>query len=74
MGEYLPPPYGIMQLAAWLEREATDVEIEVLDCNAQHLGWKDLERRIESSKPDIVASSSLATCNTYVSVRTLETA
>ncbi|MCJ7470758.1 B12-binding domain-containing radical SAM protein, partial [Candidatus Bathyarchaeota archaeon] len=30
--------------------------------------------RIESSNPDIVASSSLATCNTYVVVRTLETA
>lgn len=74
MGEYLPPPYGIIQLATWLEREAGDIETEVLDCNAQHVGWKDLERRIESSKPDIVASSSLATCNTYVSVRTLETA
>jgi len=74
MGEYLPPPYGIIQLAAYLEREAKDAEIEVLDCNAQHVDWKDMERKIESSKPDIVASSSLATCNTYVVVRTLETA
>ena len=74
MGEYLPPPYGIIQLATWLERETEDIDIEVLDCNAQLLDWNDLERRIESSRPDIVASSSLATCNTYVSVRTLETA
>ncbi len=74
MGEYLPPPYGIIQLAAYLEREVEDVEIEVLDCNAEKLGWKIVEKRIESSKPDVVASSALATCNTYLAVRTLETA
>jgi len=35
MGEYLPPPYGIIQLATYLEREVNKVEIKVLDCNAQ---------------------------------------
>lgn len=74
MGEYLPPPYGIIQLAAYLEREVKDVEIEVLDCNAQQLYWKEMEKRIQSFNPDIVASSALATCNTYVVARTLETA
>jgi anaerobic magnesium-protoporphyrin IX monomethyl ester cyclase len=74
MGEYLPPPYGIVQLAAYLEREAKDAEIEVLDCNAQQIDWTKLEEQIQSSNPDIVASSSLATCNTYVVARTLETA
>jgi len=74
MGEYLPPPYGILQLAAFLESKKKDVEIEVLDCNAKFLDWKGLERRIESSDPDIVASSALATCNAYTVVRTLETA
>lgn len=74
MGEYLPPPYGILQLAAFLEHKNKDVEIEVLDCQAMNLDWKGLERRIESFSPDIVASSALATCNTYVAVRTLETA
>ncbi len=74
MGEYLPPPYGIIQLAAYLEREVKDVEIEVLDCNAQQLYWKEMEERIQSFNPDIVASSALATCNTYVVARTLETA
>jgi len=73
MGKYLPPPYGIIQLAAYLERGSKDVEIQVLDCNAQRMDWKDLEKRIESSSPDVVASSSLATCNTYVVLRTLET-
>ena len=74
MGEYLPPPYGIIQLAAYLEKEAKDTEIEVLDCNAKKVDWKGLEQRIESFKPDIVASSALSTCNTYVVARTLETA
>ncbi len=74
MGEYLPPPYGIIQLAAFLEARNKKVEIEVLDCNAQQVDWHGLERHIESSNADIVASSSLATCNTYAVVRTLEIA
>jgi anaerobic magnesium-protoporphyrin IX monomethyl ester cyclase len=74
MGEYLPPPYGILQLAAFLETNSKDVEIEVLDCQAMDLDWRGLEKRIESFDPDLVASSALATCNTYVVVRTLETA
>ena len=74
MGEYLPPPYGILQLAAYLENHVRDVEIEVLDCNAEQVDWKGLERHMESFNPDVVASSALATCNTYVAVRTLETA
>ena len=74
MGEYLPPPFGIIQLAAYLEREVKDADIEVLDCNAKQIDWKGMEKRIESFNPDIVASSALATCNTYVVARTLETA
>jgi len=74
MGEYLPPPYGILQLAAYLENKRKDVEIEVVDCQAMALDWKGLEKRIESFNPDIVASSGFATCNAYVTARTLETA
>jgi len=74
MGEYLPPPYGIIQLAAYLEREVKNVEIKVLDCNAQQLDWKGMEQQIAYFNPDIVACSALATCNTYVVLRTLETA
>jgi anaerobic magnesium-protoporphyrin IX monomethyl ester cyclase len=73
MGEYLPPPYGIIQLAAYLEKEVEDVQLEILDCNAEKVDWRGMERRIELSKPDIVASSSLATCNTYAVAKTLET-
>ena len=74
MGEYLPPPYGILQLAAYLESECKDAEIEVLDCNAKRLDWKGLEKQVISFNPDVVASSALDTCNTYVAARTFEIA
>jgi len=74
MGEYLPPPYGILQLAAYLESQVKNVDIEVVDCQAMGLDWAKLEKRIESFNPDIVASSGFATCNAYVTARTLETA
>lgn len=74
MGEYLPPPLGLLQLAAYLESKIKDVEIEVLDCQARMVDWKGLESYIQEFDPDIVASSGLATCNTYTAVRTLETA
>jgi anaerobic magnesium-protoporphyrin IX monomethyl ester cyclase len=74
MGEYLPPPLGILQLAAYLESKNKNVEIEVLDCQAKQLGWKELEKYIESFQPDVVAPNALATCNAYTVVRTLELA
>jgi anaerobic magnesium-protoporphyrin IX monomethyl ester cyclase len=74
MGEYLPPPLGLLQLAAYLESKTKGVEIEVLDCQARMVDWKGLEKHIQEFNPDIVASSSLATCNVHTAVRTLETA
>lgn len=74
MGEYRPPPLGILQLAAYLEQHNEDVDIQVLDCQSEGVDWKQLEKRIESYNPDVVAPSALATCNVYTAVRTLETA
>jgi anaerobic magnesium-protoporphyrin IX monomethyl ester cyclase len=74
MGEYLPPPYGLLQLAGYLESKVSDAEIEVLDCQAMSLDWDSLTKRIEAFNPDVVASSGFATCNVYVTARTLETA
>jgi anaerobic magnesium-protoporphyrin IX monomethyl ester cyclase len=74
MGEYLPPPYGLLQLAAYVEDKIKDVEIEVADCQAKQLDWNGLKKEIESFNPDIVASSGFATCNAYTVVRTLELA
>ncbi len=72
MGEYLPPPLGILQLAAFLESRNNKWEIEVLDCQAESVGWNHLKRRVESSHPSVVVCSALATCNTYTVVRTLD--
>jgi anaerobic magnesium-protoporphyrin IX monomethyl ester cyclase len=74
MGEYLPPPLGILGLAAYLESQRKDIDIEVLDCQAKELGWKEFEKYVESSNPDILAPSALATCNTFTVLRALETA
>lgn len=74
MGEYLPPPTACIQLAAYLESKHPEYEIDVVDCQAEKLDWGGLEKRIANLKPDVVAVSSLATCNTYTVVRALEVA
>jgi anaerobic magnesium-protoporphyrin IX monomethyl ester cyclase len=37
MGEYVPPPFGILTLAAYLEAHVNNVEIEVVDYQAEGL-------------------------------------
>jgi len=74
MGEYLPPPTASLQLAAYLESKRPDDEISVIDCQAENLDWDRLEKRLEVEEPDVVAVSSLATCNAYLVVRTLDLA
>jgi anaerobic magnesium-protoporphyrin IX monomethyl ester cyclase len=74
MGEYLPPPTALLQLAAYLERERPGDEITVIDSQAERLDWDGMAKRIEEEGPDVVAVSSLATCNAYLVVRTLEIA
>ncbi len=72
MGEYLPPPTALLALAAYVEREMPDVEVDVLDCQGEKLDWKGMEKRIESFEPDVVASSGF-TCNAYTCAKTVET-
>ncbi len=74
MGEYLPPPLGILELASYLETKNKNAEIQVLDCQAERKDWKELEKQIEAFHPDVVAPSALGTCNAYTVLRTLETA
>jgi len=73
MGEYCPPPTTLLILAAYVERELPDIEIEVLDCQAERMNWNGLTKYIESSDPSMVLTSGF-TCNTYSCVRTSETA
>ncbi|MFX1505615.1 MAG: B12-binding domain-containing radical SAM protein [Promethearchaeota archaeon] len=74
MGEYLPPPYSLLILAAVVEKELPEVKVKIIDCQAENIDWKKLEERIRKEKPDIVGSGSHATCNAYKTVRTLDLA
>ncbi|OLS30881.1 MAG: hypothetical protein ThorAB25_06770 [Candidatus Thorarchaeota archaeon AB_25] len=71
MGEYLPPPLGILNLAAYLREHDETLEIEIVDCQAEKISWDGLESRMEMFRPDIVAPSSLSTCNAYRGLRTI---
>ncbi len=73
MGEYLPPPSALIIIAAYIEQELPELEIEILDCQAERMNWENLEKYIESSKPSIILTSGF-TCNTYTCVRTCEIA
>jgi anaerobic magnesium-protoporphyrin IX monomethyl ester cyclase len=73
-GEYIPPPFGILALASYLESQNKGVEIQVIDCQAQRLDWHSLEEWFHSAEPDIVAPSGLGTCNAFTVLRTVELA
>lgn len=73
MGEYQPPPTTLLILAAYVEKELPYLEIEVLDCQAEKAGWKNLEKHIESRKPSMILTSGV-TCNAYSCARTVEIA
>lgn len=73
MGDYLPPPFSLLALAAYVERELPEVEIEIMDCQAEGSSWDDIEKRVESFSPSLVASSAF-TCNAYACVRAAEIA
>jgi anaerobic magnesium-protoporphyrin IX monomethyl ester cyclase len=73
MGEYLPPPSSLLILAAYVERELPGIDIEIVDCQADRLDWKDLEKYIESADPSMVLTSGFTT-NAYSCARTCEIA
>jgi anaerobic magnesium-protoporphyrin IX monomethyl ester cyclase len=73
MGDYLPPPSSLLILAAYIERELPDVNIEIVDCQADRLEWQGLERYIESVDPALVLTSGFTT-NAYTCARTCEIA
>jgi anaerobic magnesium-protoporphyrin IX monomethyl ester cyclase len=73
MGEYLPPPSALLILAAYLERELPEVEIHIVDCQADRLNWNGLEKYIESINPSLVMTSGFTT-NAYSCARTCEIA
>ncbi len=73
MGEYLPPPAGLLALAAYVEKEIPEAEVEVYDCQAEGAGWNGVKKKMESFAPSIVAASGF-TCNAYTCARVAEEA
>ena len=73
MGEYLAPPSSLLILAAYIERELPNVDIDIVDCQADRLDWKSLQNYIESKEPSIVLTSGFTT-NAYSCVKTCEIA
>ena len=69
MGNYLPPPLALLCLAAYLEKSLPSVEIKILDCQAEEIEWDSVKDRIEEWNPDIVAPSTLSTCNADLTLR-----
>lgn len=57
MGEYIPSPLGLLCLVGYLEAPYPDAEIHVMDCQAEEAEWEDVEKRIETFHPDLVAPS-----------------
>ncbi len=48
-------PLAYPTLAAYLRARMENVEVEILDCCAQRVGWKSLGPLLESRRPDVVA-------------------
>ena len=47
MGEYIPPPLGLLCLAGYLEAHYPDAEIQVMDCQAEEAKWEDVAKRFD---------------------------
>ena len=58
MGDCVAPPLGLAWIAAVLERES-DVQVDLVDCNASGLGWDDLRRIIQEQRPDLVGGTAM---------------
>jgi anaerobic magnesium-protoporphyrin IX monomethyl ester cyclase len=52
MGQVFAPPLGLAQLAGCLEQ--AHIPVEILDANAQGIGWKGLGSAIARAQPDLV--------------------
>ncbi len=63
------PSFGLLQLAAYLEREGT--EVQVLDGTALKNSWKDMASSISASKADVIGITCSATCLSPEALQTI---
>jgi anaerobic magnesium-protoporphyrin IX monomethyl ester cyclase len=74
MGEYIPPPLGLLCLAAYLEAHNPALEIQVMDCQAEEVEWDEVKKRIMEFQPDFVAPSTLSSCNAEITLQAVKLA
>jgi len=63
------PSFGLLQLAAYLEREGT--EVQILDGTALKNSWKDIASSLSTSKPDVIGITCSATCLSPEALQTI---
>lgn len=51
------PPLGLMYLAGYLKKYSPEVELKVIDCQAEQTTYDELKKLIEYFKPDLVGVS-----------------
>jgi len=63
------PSFGLLQLAAYLEREG--IEVQVLDGTALKNAWKGLAKTVSTSKADVIGVTCSATCLSPEALQTI---
>src|SRR5512136_2475253 len=63
------PSFGLLQLAAHLEREGT--EVQIIDGTALQDPWKDLANSVSTSKADVIGITCSATCLSPEAIQTI---
>jgi len=63
------PSFGLLQLAAYLEREG--VEVQIIDGTALRNPWKDLANSVSTSRADVIGITCSATCLSPEAIQTI---
>jgi len=63
------PSFGLLQLAAYLEREG--VEVQIIDATALPNSWEGLTTSISTSKADVIGITCSATCLSPEAIQTI---
>jgi anaerobic magnesium-protoporphyrin IX monomethyl ester cyclase len=72
-GLFTAPP-RLLCIAAYVEVNDPNAEIQVMDCQAEQANWGDVEKRIADFAPDIVAPSTVSTCNANITLQAVSLA
>jgi len=68
------PNLGMAYLASYLKRHlGENVEVSIVDCPAENISWRELERIIERERPDVVGVSAV-TCTVNLAYKVCEMA